>query len=135
MKKESILYRKLDNKLVQCLTCNHKCYIKPSKFGFCGVRKNIDGKLFNMFYGFAISENIDPIEKKPIYHYLTDTNTLTFASAGCNFCCHWCQNWQISQITKTHDREEVLKQCFELTPSKIVKDAISNQPQALKGWK
>lgn len=124
MKKESYLYEKLKNHRVRCLTCAHKCYIANAKYGFCGVRKNINGKLYFMQYAYAIAENVDAIEKKPIYHYLSKTKTLTIATIGCNFCCKWCQNWDISQSTKSKDNTEILNQRFALSPERIVKDAL-----------
>lgn len=126
MKKESYLYKKLAAMKVQCKTCNHYCTITNGKFGFCGVRKNIGGKLYFMSYAQAIAENVDPIEKKPFYDFLPNTKTLTIATVGCNFCCAWCQNADISQITKINRSTTVYSTGFELTPEKIVKDAFLN---------
>lgn len=118
---ESYLYKKLENKNVQCQTCAHRCFIAPEKFGVCGVRKNIDGKLYALNYGRAISESIDPIEKKPLFHFLPGTHTLSIATVGCNLRCGNCQNWQISQLVKKD------KSLFEigqnLTPEEIIRDA------------
>jgi len=127
MKKESYLYKKLSDKKVRCDTCSHKCIIKNGKYGFCGVRKNINGKLYFMLYAMAVAENIDPIEKKPLFDYLPGTNTLTFATCGCNFCCKWCQNYDISQISKSNNKISSIRSSFELSPERIVKDAILNQ--------
>lgn len=127
MRKLSYLYKELKDKRVQCLTCEHKCSIANGKYGFCSVRKNINGKLYFMQYAHAISENVDPIEKKPIFHYLVGTKTMTIATIGCNFCCQWCQNWDISQTCKT--QKDSPSQCFELTPERAIKDALlSNCP-------
>lgn len=126
MKKESYLYKKVGEKKVQCLTCNHYCTISNGKFGFCGVRKNVSGKLYFVSYSQAIAENVDPIEKKPLFDYLPNTKTLTVATVGCNFCCSWCQNADISQITKINHGTEVYSGGFELTPAKIIKDAFLN---------
>lgn len=123
--KESYLYKKLGNKNVQCQTCAHRCFIAPEKFGICGVRKNIDGKLYALNYGRAISESIDPVEKKPLFHFLPGTHTLSIATVGCNLQCGNCQNWQISQSVKKD------KSLFEigqnLTPEEIIRDAIKNR--------
>lgn len=122
---ESYLYKKLENKNVQCQTCAHGCFIAPEKFGICGVRKNIDGKLYALNYGRAISESIDPIEKKPLFHFLPGTHTLSIAAVGCNLRCGNCQNWQISQSVKKD------KSLFEigqnLTPEEIIRDAVKNK--------
>lgn len=126
MKKESYLYKKLSSNKVQCRTCNHYCTISNGKFGFCGVRKNVSSKLYFMNYGQAIAENVDPIEKKPLFDFLPRTNTLTIATVGCNFCCQWCQNADISQITKINRSPAVYSSGFELTPRKIIKDAFLN---------
>ena len=67
--KEAYLYKKLPNKKVQCRTCAHYCTLAPGQRGKCGVRENIDGKLYALNYGKAIAINIDPIEKKPFYHF------------------------------------------------------------------
>ncbi|MDD5145350.1 MAG: AmmeMemoRadiSam system radical SAM enzyme [Candidatus Pacebacteria bacterium] len=97
MVKEVNLYKKLNEKNVQCQNCAHYCVIVPGNRGICGVRENIDGKLFAKNYGKIIACNIDPIEKKPFYHFLPGTNTLSIATVGCNFKCSNCQNWDISQ--------------------------------------
>jgi len=70
MIKEAMLYRPLDEKKVACDLCSHRCQVAPSKFGICGVRQNRDGKLFSLVYGEIIAAHVDPIEKKPLYHYL-----------------------------------------------------------------
>jgi pyruvate formate lyase activating enzyme len=98
--KKAFLFRKLENKKVQCLNCNHKCILNNNSIGLCGVRKNIDGILYNLIYNKIISESIDPIEKKPLYHFLPNTKTYSISCVGCNFKCPWCQNFEISQILK-----------------------------------
>jgi pyruvate formate lyase activating enzyme len=123
--RESYLYKKLENKKVQCQTCAHKCIVAENNFGICGVRKNIDGKLYALNYGKAISESIDPIEKKPLFHFLPGTNSLSIATVGCNLRCGNCQNWQISQLVKTD--KSFLEMGENLSPEKIVADAIKNK--------
>ncbi len=123
--KESYLYKKLANKVVQCNTCSHRCSILPKNYGICGVRKNIDGKLYALNYGKAISESIDPIEKKPFFHFLPGTHSLSIATVGCNFRCGNCQNWQISQTVKT-DRS-LIEVGENLSPQEIVQDAIKSK--------
>ncbi len=126
--RESILYEKLKNRAVRCKTCSHFCVIFPEKHGICGVRENIDGKLFFLPYGRAIAAHIDPIEKKPLYHFLPGTFTFSIATVGCNFRCGNCQNWQISQYSKLPriSREMIEKSGEDLPPKKIVGLAKEN---------
>lgn len=98
MKTEARLYEKLEGDKVRCYLCSHHCLIAESKRGFCGVRENIDGTLFTHAYGTVIASNVDPIEKKPLYHVLPGTRSFSVATIGCNFRCGFCQNWQISQV-------------------------------------
>ncbi len=96
--KEASFYEKLDNDLVQCQLCPRRCVIAPGKRGFCGVRENRNGKLFSLVYARPCSLNIDPIEKKPLFHFLPGSSAFSIATAGCNLRCLFCQNWQISQV-------------------------------------
>ncbi|MDD5477428.1 MAG: AmmeMemoRadiSam system radical SAM enzyme [Candidatus Omnitrophica bacterium] len=96
--KEALLYTRLDGLSVHCQLCAHSCKIPEGKFGFCGVRQNIEGILYSHNYGKLVAVNVDPVEKKPLYHFLPGTTTFSIASAGCNFRCGFCQNWQISQL-------------------------------------
>ncbi len=98
--KECYLYKKLSGKKTQCQTCNHRCTIAEGKRGICGVRENRKGKLYLLVYGKAIAVHIDPIEKKPFYHFLPGTYSFSIATVGCNFRCLWCQNWDLSQAAK-----------------------------------
>jgi pyruvate formate lyase activating enzyme len=91
MLKEARLYDSLRDKYVFCRLCNHNCRIAPDKFGICGVRQNRDGKLYTHVYGELIAANVDPIEKKPLYHYLPGTASFSMATIGCNFRCSFCQ--------------------------------------------
>lgn len=123
--KEAYLYQKLANNSVRCQTCNHSCIIKEGKRGICGIRENQKGKLYLLTYGRACAENIDPVEKKPLYHFLSHTKTLTIATVGCNLRCDWCQNYDISQGPKDHSLHCEIGQCdFLLPPAKIVDDAL-----------
>lgn len=114
--KEVYLYKKLGEKKVQCLVCGHKCVILPGKRGICMVRENIDGKLYALNYGKIVARHIDPIEKKPLFHFLPGTKTYSIAATGCNFKCGNCQNWSISQASGIFDGED-------FTPQKIVEAA------------
>jgi len=98
--KECYLYEKLPDKKVRCKTCSHYCLIKNNSFGLCGVRKNIEGKLYSLVYGKIIALNLDPIEKKPLFHFLPNSLALSLGTVGCNFRCLFCQNYDISQITR-----------------------------------
>lgn len=98
--KEAHLYRKLGDGRVQCQTCAHYCVLAPKEKGCCGVKQNIKGKLHSLVYGKACAANIDPIEKKPFFHFLPGTYSYSIATIGCQFACKNCQNWQISQGPK-----------------------------------
>src|SRR3990172_9909285 len=115
--KESYIYKKSAD-YVDCATCSHRCHISPYKTGICGVRENQKGKLYNLTYGRIIAENIDPIEKKPLYHFMPGTFSLSIATVGCNFRCDWCQNFDISQCTKgPADRNIIVNELgIEMTP-------------------
>lgn len=123
--KESYLYENLKDKKVQCKTCSHGCIIAPEGFGICGVRKNVDGSLYALNYERAISLSIDPIEKKPYFHFLPGTHSLSVATVGCNLRCGNCQNWQISQLVKTD--KAMLELGQSLTSQEIVDEALKNK--------
>jgi len=120
--KESYLYKKLKDKKTQCQTCAYYCIIAPGKRGICGVRENINGKLYALNYGKAAAVNIDPIEKKPFFHFLPGSYTLSIATVGCNFRCLNCQNYTLSQTPKPD--KPVLGE--NLSPKKIVEMASKN---------
>lgn len=122
--KESYSYKRLEDKKVHCSTCAQRCFILPEKFGLCGVRKNIEGKLYVLNYGKMIFSAIDPIEKKPMFHFLPGTNSFSFSAAGCNLRCGNCQNWQISQTVKTD--KVMLEAGNEISPEEIVFGAMKN---------
>lgn len=119
---ELYLYERLDEKRVRCKTCPHFCLIGPNKRGICGVRENREGKLYALNYGKAAACHIDPIEKKPFYHFLPGTESLSIATVGCNLRCENCQNWEISQSPKPD--KEILGE--DLAPEKIVEMALQN---------
>ena len=95
--KEAYFYQKLDNAVVQCQLCPRRCVIPPSKRGFCRVRENRNGTLFSLVYARPCSIHIDPVEKKPLFHFLPASSVFSIATVGCNLRCLFCQNWQISQ--------------------------------------
>ncbi|MDR0768180.1 MAG: radical SAM protein, partial [Methanosarcinales archaeon] len=94
--KEAMLYEALPSGSVRCNVCSRRCTIAPDRTGFCRVRKNIDGKLYALNYGYVSSEAVDPVEKKPLYHFLPGTTTYSLGTFGCNFSCLHCQNHKIS---------------------------------------
>jgi pyruvate formate lyase activating enzyme len=120
MLKEAVLWKPLEEKAVNCYLCSHRCKIKPSRYGICGVRQNIDGCLYTHAYGMAIAANIDPIEKKPLYHVLPGSTSFSIATHGCNFKCGFCQNWQISQLSNKEDHPV---RGYRLSPEDVVKKA------------
>ena len=98
--REALLYEKLNKDRVKCLNCAHYCIISCLKKGICGVRENKEGKLYSLVYEKLAALHIDPIEKKPFFHFLPGSHSLSIATAGCNFSCQWCQNSDISQGPK-----------------------------------
>jgi len=95
--KEALLYEELESKLVHCFLCAHHCRIAEGAFGICGVRQNKGGTLYSHVWGRPIAMHVDPIEKKPLYHFLPGSTSFSLATIGCNFRCAFCQNWEISQ--------------------------------------
>jgi pyruvate formate lyase activating enzyme len=95
---EARLYEKQEDKTVHCFLCNHHCVIKDGKRGICRVRENRAGTLYSLSYGKLIAHHVDPIEKKPLFHFLPGSTSFSVATAGCNFRCLFCQNADISQL-------------------------------------
>ncbi|MCX5774888.1 MAG: radical SAM protein, partial [Firmicutes bacterium] len=121
--KEAMLYQKLADNKVRCAVCSHRCLIKDGFRGICGVRENVGGVLYALNYGKTIAAAIDPIEKKPLYHFLPRTEIYSFAAAGCNLRCSWCQNWEISQSPKPTN--PIIGE--DMTPEEHVKLALENK--------
>jgi len=118
-----MLYSKAEQKKVSCFLCEHRCLISPGKYGVCGVRKNHSGTLKTEVYGDIIAANVDPIEKKPLFHFLPGSLSFSVATIGCNFRCSFCQNWQISQA-RTNDGSSNQNRSF--SPEEIVKAACDS---------
>lgn len=97
---EAMLYEKLKGGKVRCRLCAHGCLIDPGKRGICQVRQNQEGVLYSLVYGKPIAGNVDPIEKKPLFHFLPGSSSYSIATIGCNFQCAFCQNWDISQYIR-----------------------------------
>ncbi len=117
--KEALFYTKRDDKTTQCLLCPHQCVIAPDRTGICGVRKNSDGMLVSLVYGRVIAEHVDPIEKKPLFHFYPGSRSYSIATAGCNFRCRHCQNAEISQMP----RDQGVVKGSDRTPEDIVRAA------------
>ena len=92
-----MLWDRAEGGAVRCNLCAHRCRIAEGKLGFCRVRKNVGGALKTLTYGWVCALHVDPIEKKPLFHFLPGSRSLSIATPGCNFRCSFCQNWQISQ--------------------------------------
>ncbi len=95
-------WENVEDQKVHCFLCAHECKIDPGKRGLCHVRENQDGILYSLNYGKVIAEHIDPIEKKPLFHFLPGTRSYSIATVGCNFMCLHCQNYDISQYPRVH---------------------------------
>ncbi len=117
---DALLYDELGDGSVRCNLCAHRCVIKEGKRGICRVRENREGSLYMLVYGNLISQNVDPIEKKPLYHFYPGSRAYSIATPGCNFRCEWCQNWQISQMPRIMEMPESKR----IPPEAVVADAI-----------
>ncbi|MCK4487924.1 MAG: AmmeMemoRadiSam system radical SAM enzyme [Desulfobacterales bacterium] len=115
--KEAMLYTPLPGGEVRCNLCNHRCKIKEGERGICGVRENRDGKLYSLVYGKVVAEDIDPIEKKPLFNFLPGSRAFSIATVGCNFHCKHCQNFHISQYPHEHGGEIIGQ---DRTPEEVV---------------
>jgi pyruvate formate lyase activating enzyme len=94
------LYDHLSDDRVQCHLCAHYCVISPGERGVCRVRINQGGKLYTQAYGWLIARHVDPVEKKPLFHFYPGSRAYSVATRGCNFRCRWCQNWEIVQMSQ-----------------------------------
>jgi len=103
--REARFYEKRDGDEVYCTLCAQYCTIRAGKRGVCGVRENRDGTLYAMNYGLVVAGHVDPVEKKPLFHFYPGARALSVATVGCNFRCTFCQNWDISQTSKGKDRQ------------------------------
>ena len=115
--REAKFYKKVGDS-VQCNLCRRHCVIPNGEVGVCNVRKNIDGKLYSLNYGINTGLQIDPIEKKPLFHFLPGEKVLSFGTVGCNWKCKFCQNWMTSQSKEIFGEE--------ISPEEIVNLAIEN---------
>ncbi|MDD5474872.1 MAG: radical SAM protein, partial [Candidatus Methanoperedens sp.] len=120
MIKEGVLFDQLPDNKVRCQVCSHRCTIAEGKLGICRTRQNKNGKIYTLIYNTVSSEAVDPIEKKPLYHFLPGTLSYSLGTIGCNFRCEHCQNWNISQVTL----EEAWTK--EITPEEAVRRALAS---------
>ncbi len=119
--KEASYYKKLKNGNVKCVLCPRECVIKQNSYGFCNARKNIDAKLYSMVYARPCAVHIDPIEKKPLYHFIPGEKALSVGTIGCNLECKHCQNFTMSRAKP----ENILTE--EISPEELVELAIKNK--------
>lgn len=125
--REALFYKKLEAQKVQCELCPHNCLILPKSRGLCGVRENRDGSLFSLVYGRIISAQVDPIEKKPLFHFLPGSTSCSVATVGCNFRCDFCQNYGISQAPR--EKKPIVGQ--ETSPEEVVATAVAQGCQSI----
>lgn len=116
--KEALFYDRLGRTDVVCKLCPRSCVLSDGQIGFCRARKNLGGRLYSLGYGRPCAIHVDPIEKKPFFHVLPGTTSLSIASAGCNLRCKFCQNWQISQFSPLETEN------FRASPEEIVSLAL-----------
>ncbi len=114
---EAMFYEKLPAKKVRCLLCPNECRVADGQRGDCGVRENRAGVLHTLVYGQPCAVHVDPIEKKPLFHYLPGSQAYSLATAGCNFNCRFCQNWEISQ------RRPEQVRAITLPPEAVIRQA------------
>jgi pyruvate formate lyase activating enzyme len=107
-----------------CQLCAHYCQLKPEQVGLCGVNKNTGKAIENLVYGYPVALHVDPIEKKPLYHFLPGSRSFSLGTVGCNFHCSFCQNWRISQ------EHEIDTQRY-FSPKDIVALALENASQSI----
>lgn len=124
-KNQAMYYQKLDEGLVQCTLCPHGCVLSEGRMGRCKARQNVNGELVSLSYGNLVAVHIDPIEKKPLYHFLPGSSSFSIGTAGCNMNCKNCQNSEISQSSPTQVRY------IRATPEQIVASAINNKSESI----
>jgi pyruvate formate lyase activating enzyme len=126
--KEALLYEKEADGAVTCNLCAHRCYIPQGHVGICKVKENREGVLRTLVYDRVISACVDPVEKKPLFHFLPGNTAFSIATVGCNFHCRYCQNWEISQLPRIH-QGEVLG--YKMAPNEIVRLALESGCKAI----
>ena len=122
------LYKKQDNNQVRCRLCQHFCVIESGQTGLCQARKNVDGELYSLVYGYPVAQNVDPIEKKPLFHFYPGSFCYSIGTLGCNFKCSNCQNFDLSQPKDLGARVTALD---SVSPEKVVELAIAENCQSI----
>ncbi len=117
--KEASFYEFEGDSSLRCRLCPHNCRIRDGAVGICGVRKNVDGNLYSLVYGKAVAAHVDPIEKKPLFHFFPGSRSFSIATVGCNFHCSFCQNSSISQVSKSNRIEGE-----DFPPEQVVSSAL-----------
>jgi pyruvate formate lyase activating enzyme len=125
---EAMLSEKLKGTDVRCHLCAHNCIISNAQRGICAVRENRDGILYSLVYGKVVASNIDPIEKKPLFHFLPGSSSFSIATAGCNFRCRHCQNYEISQFPR--ERKFTIPG-NDMAPEDVVNAALQNKCESI----
>jgi len=110
---------------VQCVLCPHLCTLAPGERGRCGVRLNVEGELVSLVYGRPVAVHIDPVEKKPLFHFLPGIDVFSIATAGCNLKCEFCQNWEISQAVP----EDMTP--YDMPPEAVIENALDFSCRAI----
>lgn len=129
MNHPTLLNRPLHHGYIQCTACEHWCAIPPGEAGKCGVRRNLHGELQLLVYGTALATHVDPMEKKPLFHFLPGSEILSIGTVGCNLSCAWCQNWEMSQWKDFDPASDFIGE--EWPPSAIVATAARNKIPAI----
>lgn len=124
--REASYYEKLEDLKVRCNLCYHHCLIGDGKRGICGVRENRGGTLFSLVYGKPCSYHVDPIEKKPLFHFFPGSRAFSIATVGCNFRCLHCQNYEISQSSK---EGQIFG--FQMSPEEVVAHALATDSKSI----
>ena len=122
---EARFYEKLEDNVVQCRVCPRECVIGDGTRGFCRTRENRNGTLYSLVYGRVASRHVDPIEKKPFYHFLPGSQAYSIATAGCNMWCKFCQNWELSQ-SKPEDLRSL-----DMSPRNVAEEAASYKSKSI----
>ena len=124
-RKLSPYFSSLGSQVVRCELCPHGCEVEPGERGLCGVRENVAGRYYSLVFGNPCAVHIDPVEKKPFYHVLPASRAFSIATAGCNFDCKFCQNWEISQARP----DETFN--YRFTPDQVIDSALGYGSQVV----
>ncbi|MEM2899500.1 MAG: AmmeMemoRadiSam system radical SAM enzyme [Thermoplasmata archaeon] len=134
--KDALFYEQIgekDEKKVKCKLCPHNCRIADGRLGICRERANFDGKLKTLSWNKVVSMNVEPIEKKPLYHFYPGSRAYSIGTLGCNLGCSFCQNWEISQLSETGitDAQKMANYfnevCLDISSEKIVENALNEK--------